>query len=221
MITVHHLEDSRSQRVLWLLEKLDLEYRVIRYERDPKTNLAPKELTKIHPLGKSPILEDEGVVYAETGAIFQYLLDRYDSEFKLHPRSTDESYREFIYFLHFAEGSLMPPLVIMKILSVVDEKVPFLIKPIAKLITGGIRSNYLGHTLDALFDMVESRLEKSSFFLGDEMSAVDMMMSFPLEASLAGRVDLSKRPNIKKFVGKIKEDEGYKKALANGGPYSY
>ena len=221
MITVHHLEDSRSQRVLWLLEKLEVEYRVIRYNRDPKTNLAPKELTKIHPLGKSPVIEDEGQVYAETGAIFEYLLDHYDTQYNLHPKKEDEVYRDYIYYLHFTEGSLMPPLVITKILSVVDEKVPFFIKPVAKLITGAIRKNYLSHTLDGIFDFLESKLESSTYFLGDQISAVDMIMSFPLEASLAGRGKLEKRPCIKKFVAAIKEDAGYKKALAEGGPYSY
>ncbi len=220
MIKVHHLEDSRSQRVLWLLEKLEIKYRVIRYERDPKTNLAPKELMEIHPLGKSPLIEDDGIIFAETGAIFEYLLDKYDPDFKWHPAKTDPRYRDYIYYLHFAEGSLMPPLVITKILSVVDEKVPFFMKPIAALITGAIRKNYLAHTIGSLFDYLEGKLVHD-YFLGSEISAVDIMMSFPLEASVAGRVDLAKRPRIVSFVKRIKEDNAYKKALEVGGPYSY
>ncbi|MBC96963.1 MAG: glutathione S-transferase [Halobacteriovoraceae bacterium] len=221
MIKLHHLENSRSQRVIWLLESLGLEYEVKRYERDPKTGLAPKELLEVCSLGKSPILEIEGEVLPESGAIFQYLLSRFDSDHRFHPRPTDKEYKDYLFWMHFAEGSLMWPLVIKLLFAKTEEKVPFFIRPVAKLIFTGINKAYLDHTLTHAMDYVEENLKGRDFFLGSQLSAVDMMMSFPLEAAQAGRFDLASYTEIKKFIKKIKEMESYKKAIEIGGEYAY
>lgn len=221
MITLHHLENSRSQRVLWLLEALKVEYKVEIYKRDLKTGLAPDSLLKINPLGKSPVIEVDGAVLAESGAIFEYLLNKYDLDFALHPKNDDEIYKDYLFWLHFAEGSLMWPLVIRLLHSKVLEKVPFFIKPIAKGIFKGIEKAYLTHTIKNSFDYIEKKLGNKTFFLGNSLSAVDMMMSFPLEASCAGRANMSAYPNIQKFVKTIKENSDYKRAIEIGGPYAY
>jgi len=221
MITVHHLENSRSQRVLWLLEALGVEYKVKRYERDKKTNLAPKELIAVHPLGKSPVIDDEGVVLAESGAIFDYLLQKYDQDFKLHPKKSDIKNKDYLFWLHFAEGSLMWPLVMRLLHKKVIEKSPFFISPIAKAIFTGIEKAYLSHTINNAFQYIESSLEKNTFFLGEKISAVDIIMSFPLVASCAGRANMDKYPHVKEFVKTIKLNEDYKRAIDIGGTYAY
>jgi len=221
MITIHHLENSRSQRVLWLLEELKLEYTIKRYERDPKTGLAPKELLKVSPLGKSPILEVDGEILPESGAIFEYLLSKYDVEYKLHPSQEDKSYKEHLFWMHFAEGSLMWPLVMKFMFAKTEEKVPFFIKPVASLIFTGIDKAYLGHTLSHAFEYIESTLSKSPYLLGDQLSAVDIMMSFPLEAAKSGRFKLDKYPHTSKYVLKLKEHAAYQEAINKGGEYAY
>ncbi len=221
MITIHHLENSRSQRVLWLLEVLKLDYTIKRYERDSKTGLAPKELLKVSPLGKSPILEVEGEILPESGAIFEYLLSKYDVEYKFHPSQEDKSYKDHLFWMHFAEGSLMWPLVMKFMFAKTKEKVPFFIKPVASLIFTGIDKAYLGHTLANAFDYIETTLSKSSYLLGDELNAVDIMMSFPLEAARSGRFNLDKYPHIDKYVQRLQEHSAYKDAIERGGKYDY
>ena len=221
MIIVHHLENSRSQRVLWLLEALDVEYKVKRYDRDKKTNLAPKELLEVHPLGKSPVIEDDSIVLAESGAIFEFLLQKYDQDYKLHPQKSDIKNKDYLFWLHFAEGSLMWPLVMRLLHKKVIEKSPFFIAPIAKGIFSGIEKAYLSGTINNAFQFIENTLKKNTFFLGDKISAVDMIMSFPLEASCAGRADMDKYPHIKEFVKTIKLNKDYKKAIELGGSYAY
>lgn len=221
MITLHHLENSRSQRVLWLLEALKVEYKVKRYERNKETQLAPKSLLAVHPLGKSPVIDDDGFILAESGAIFEYLLHKYDLDFKLHPSAQDPKYKDYLFWLHFAEGSLMCPLVMRLLHDKVNQKVPFVIKPISKLIFKGIEKAYLSHTINHAFQFTEETLNKSIFFLGDKLSAVDMMMSFPLEAACSGRANMNKYPRIIEFVKTIKNDTHYKKAIELGGEYTY
>jgi len=221
MIILHHLENSRSQRVLWLLEALKVEYKVEIYKRDPKTNLAPKSLLKINPMGKSPVIQDEDITLPESGAIFEYLLNKYDRENKLHPKPEDKNYKDYLFWLHFAEGSLMWPLVIRLLHSKVIEKVPFFIRPIAKGIFNGIEGAYLAHTIKNSFDYIEAVLGRNKYFLGESLSAVDILMSFPLEASCSGRASMESYPNIINFVKNIKENTDYKKAIEVGGPYVY
>jgi len=221
MITVHHLENSRSQRVLWLLEELGLAYQVKRYERDKKTNLAPKELLKVHPLGKSPVVEDNGVIYAETGAIIEHIVETHGGG-RLSPPRGSPDYDRYKYWMHAAEGSYMPPLVMALFLNRMETApMPFFARPIAKKLTGAVRDGYLTHTTKALFDYLDGELSKSDWLAGREFSAADIIMSFPAESSLQ-RIDAANSAkNLKAYVGRLHARPAYKRALEKGGPYAY
>lgn len=222
MITVHHLEDSRSQRLLWLLEELGLAYEVKRYARDKKTQLAPKALYAVHPLGKSPVLEDDGLVLAESGAIIEYLLARYDAEGRFKPADAlSQAGRDYTYWLHFAEGSLMPYLVMVKVFDTVKRApMPFFVRPIAKQIAGRVEGSFLKPSVTRFFDFIEAHLSKQQWFAGDAISGADIQMSFPLEAAMAGRV-VGEYPQIRAYVKRIHARDAYQRALAKGGDYSY
>jgi len=221
MIIVHHLENSRSQRVLWLLEELGLPYQVKRYERDKKTNLAPKDLLKVHPLGKSPVIEDNGAIIAETGAIIEHIVDNYGQGRLVPPRGGDD-YRRYKYWIHAAEGSYMPPLVLALFLNRMETaKMPFFAKPIARKLTQGVRDAYLTHTTKALFDYLDAEIARGEWLAGKEFSAADIIMSFPAEASLQ-RADAAKSAkNLKSYVDRLHARPAYKRALEKGGPYAY
>jgi len=221
MITVHHLNDSRSQRVLWLLEELGLGYRIKHYQRDPKTMFAPDELRKVHPLGKSPVISDDGLTVAESGAIVEYLVDRY-GEGRLAPRPGTPERLRWTYWLHFAEGSAMPPL-LMKLAfdRVASTPVPFFIKPVTRMIAAKAMSTFIRPNLERQFDFMEAELSRSAWFAGDEFTAADIQMSFPLEAA-AERAGLdARRPKLMAFLDRIHARPAYKKALERGGPYSF
>jgi glutathione S-transferase len=221
MIIVHHLENSRSQRVLWLLEELGLPYAVKRYERDKKTNLAPPSLLKVHPLGKSPVIEDDGAVIAETGAIIEHIVETHGGG-RLVPAKGTPDYRRYKYWLHAAEGSYMPPLVMALFLSRMETApMPFFAKPVAKKLTQGVRDGYLTHTTKALFNYLDAELSKGEWLAGREFTAADIIMSFPAEASLQ-RVDAAKAAkNLKAYVDRLHARPAYKRALEKGGPYAY
>lgn len=221
MITVHHLENSRSQRVLWLLEELGLPYQVKRYERDKKTNLAPKELLKVHPLGKSPVIDDNGAIIAETGAIIEHIVDTY-GQGRLIPSTGTDDYRRYKYWIHAAEGSYMPPLVMALFLNRMETaKMPFFAKPIAKKLTQGVRDAYLTQTTKALFDYLDAEIGRGDWLAGKDFTAADVIMSFPAEASLQ-RVDAAKSAkNLKAYVDRLQARPAYKRALDKGGPYAY
>lgn len=219
MVTVHHLANSRSQRVLWLLEELGLPYEIKRYERDPKTNLAPAELRAVHPMGKSPVVTDGERVVAETGAIVDYLITRLGGGRLMPAPGTDEHLR-YVYFTHFAEGTLMPPLVTRLLLSTASTRAPFFARPIAKAIDSGINEAYLGPLIEGALDLLEAELGKSDYFAGPELTGADIMLSFPLEAA-GSRGGLGARPRIKKWLERIHARPAYKTALEKGGPYAY
>jgi glutathione S-transferase len=217
MITVHHLENSRSQRLLWMLEELGLEYEVKRYERDKATMLAPAALKAVHPLGKSPVITDGGHVIAESGAINEYLLDRYGNG-RLKPRAGTPEALRYTYWTHYAEGSLMGLLVMKLILSKVPGRAPFLVRPIARGIVGAIGSSYLEPTLATHLAYIESELGKSAWFAGDELTGADVMMSFPLEAVIA-RAGGAQLPRIAAYVKQVQARPAYQRALTRGGPF--
>jgi len=205
-ITVHHLENSRSQRVLWLLEELELPYDVKRYERDPKTMLAPLALRRIHPLGKSPVIVDGDCTIAETGAIIDYLVEKADG--RLGPPSNRAGVLRYRHFLHYAEGSLMPPLLVKLVLG----RVPFL---------GGLAQKKFQPMIDVHLDYVESELATRPWFAGDAFTAADVMISFPLEAA-RDRAGLdASRPHTLRWLDTIHARPAYQAALAAGGPYAY
>ena len=220
MLTVHHLENSRSQRVLWLLEELGLAYQVKRYARDKKTSLAPPELAAIHPLGKSPVVTDGKTVVAETGAIVEYLLDRAGGS-ALRPAAGTPERLRFTYWLHFAEGSAMPPLVMALVFNKVrSAPMPFFAKPIAKAIANKVMGGFVQPNIDRQLAFMEDELQTRPWFAGNEFSAADIMLSFPLEAA-ASRGGLDQRyPKLSDFLARVHARPAYRRALERGGPYA-
>ncbi len=223
MITVHHLENSRSQRVLWLLEELGLAYEVKRYPRDPQTMLAPPELRAVHPLGKSPVVTDGEDVFAESGAIIEALLARYDLGGTLAPALGTPERQRFTYWLHYAEGSAMNPLLLSLVFKRVREApVPFFVRPIVHGIADKVMGSFVVPQLKLHFDWIESQLAQFEWFSGTAFGAADIQMSFPLEAGTAGGAsDARRHPNIARWLGRTRHRPAYKAALAKGGPYSY
>jgi len=220
MLTVHHLNNSRSQRVLWLLEELEVPYDIRKYERDPKTLLAPPELRAIHPLGKSPVIEDDGQVVAESGAIVEYLVDHYDTG-RLSPLPGMPDRLRFNYWLHYAEGSAMPPLLLKLVaLRIANAPMPFFAKPIARKIADTLQSTFVDPQLALHLGYVEKELAATGWFVGGEFSAADIQMSFPMEAAMARSGLAGKLPNIAAFVKRIQQRPAYQRALERGGPYS-
>lgn len=219
-ITVHHLNNSRSQRILWLLEELGLEYEVKRYERDPETMLAPDSLRSVHPLGKSPIITDEELTLAESGALVEYLVERYDNG-RLAPLVGTSERLRYTYWLHYAEGSAMPPLVMQLIFNQVEEKSPFFLRPVAKVITRQVKQTYLEPQISQQLGYMEAELEKSTWFVGDEFTAADIQLSFPLEAAASqSNLDAS-YPQLKTFLERIHARPAYQKAIKRGGNYDF
>ena len=221
MITVHHLNNSRSQRVLWLLEELGIPYEIKKYQRDAKTMLAPPELTRVHPLGKSPVITDHSVTVAESGAIMEYVLDTYGAG-RLVPPAGTEDRRRFTYWMHFAEGSAMPPLLLKLIFDRIESgPAPFFVRPIAKGIARRVKGLMVEPNLKRQLDFMEGELNRSEWFAGSEFSAADIQMSFPIEAA-AQRAGLdASRPKLMAYLKKIHARPGYKRALERGGPYSF
>lgn len=220
MIIVHHLNNSRSQRVLWLLEELGLPYEIRRYERDEKTNLAPASLKKVHPLGKSPVIEDEGRVIAETGAIIEHIVEGH-GEGRLAPARGSEDWLRYRYWLHAAEGSYMPPLLIALLMNRMETaKMPFFAKPVAKKLVKGVRDGYLDATIDGLFAYLDAELARTGWLAGADLTAADIIMSFPVEAALT-RVESAKTKAIRDYVKRFQARPAYARALEKGGPYAY
>ena len=219
MIVVHHLENSRSQRILWLLEELGVPYSVKRYLRDPKTKLAPPELKAVHPLGKSPVITDDGEVIAETGAIIEDILERHGNG-RLMPAAGTPEHRRLRYWLHYAEGSIMP-LLVMKLIFTATTRppTPWLIRPIAKAIAGGVGQAYIDPNLRQNLTMIEAELGKTGWFVGHDLTAADIIMSFPLQAAMSRGGAASGFPNIAAFLARIEARPAYKKALEVGGPF--
>jgi len=217
MITVHHLERSRSQRVLWLLEELGLEYELKRYPRDPKTLFAPPSLREVHPLGKSPIVVDGDITVAESGAILEYLIERHGSGRFAPAPGTPERLR-YNYWLHYAEGSVMPLL----LMGLVAERIrsapaPFFVRPVTRNIAHRLARGYVAPQLDRHLDYVERELAGRTWLVGDELTAADIQMSYPVEA-VASRGGLGTRPNLTRFLEAIRARPAYRRALDRGGP---
>ncbi|MBP8805041.1 MAG: glutathione S-transferase [Kofleriaceae bacterium] len=218
MITVHHLERSRSHRVLWLLEELGLPYELERYARDPATMLAPPALRAIHPLGKSPVVTDDGVTVAESGAILEYLVERHGGG-RLVPATGTPAHLRYRYFLHYAEGSLMPPLLVKLITHKISTaKMPFFARPIARKIAGSIDAGFVAPNLTRHLAFLEAELEGRAWFTGDEMTAADIQMSYPLEAALARGGAAARTPNLTRVLTAMRARPAYARAIERGGP---
>lgn len=220
MITLHHLEHSRSQRVIWLLETLKLDYQIKRYERDPATYLAPESLKKIHPLGKSPVITDGDQVIAESGFIIEYLVKNYGQQHL--PALTAAENETTGYWLHYGEGSLMPYLVMTLVMDKVKEApMPFFIRPIAKAIVGNVMSSFLSPNIKNHLNFVNQHLADKQWFAGNQISSADFLMIFPLEAALARAKNADQMTHIQRYVKQVHELAEYKTALEKGGPYNY
>lgn len=219
-IIVHHLNNSRSQRVLWMLEELGLPYEIKRYERDPKTMLAPESLRAIHPLGKSPVIEDRGLVLAESGAILEYLAETYGDGRLMPPVGSPERLRHR-YWMHYAEGSAMPPLLMSLVFARVrSAPAPFFVKPVARAIVDKVMKGFVSPQIRLHLDFMESELGRSTWFAGDDFGAADIQMSFPVEAAAArGGLD-GKRPRLMEFLARIHGRPAYQRALEKGGPFT-
>lgn len=221
MIVVHHLNNSRSQRVLWLLEELGVSYEIKRYQRDTRTMLAPPELKEVHPLGKSPVITDDGRTVAESGLIIEYLVERY-GDGKLAPPPGSEDRLRFRYWLHYAEGSAMPPLLLKLVFDRIEAgPMPFFIRPVARAIARQVKQTFITPQLQLHLDYLEGELGRSEWFVGNEFSAADIQLSFPLEAAaLRGGLDQS-RPRLWSFLQKIHARPAYRRALERGGRYDF
>jgi len=221
MIVVHHLNNSRSQRVLWLLEELGLEYEVKRYQRDPVTMLAPAALKAVHPLGKSPVITDGANTVAESGAIIDYLVERYGNGRLVPAAGTPEKLR-WTYWMHFAEGSAMSPLLMKLVFDKVESSpMPFFAKPIARGIARKVKSTFVEPNIASQLAYMEAELDQHKWFAGNEFSAADIQMSFPLEAA-ASRAGLDgSLPKLTAFLQRIHARPAYQRALERGGPYDY
>jgi glutathione S-transferase len=221
MITVHHLNNSRSQRVLWLLEELGVGYEVKRYERDAKTMLAPPALLAVHPLGKSPVIVDGTVKIAESGAIIEYLVERYGGGRLIPLAGTPERLR-YTYWLHYAEGSAMPPLLLKLVFDrIANGPAPWPVSVVARRIAGTVQNSFIGPQLKRHLDYMEAELGAHPWFAGEEFTAADVQMSFPLEAA-ASRAGLNaSRPQLTAFLHRIHARAAYQRALERGGAYSF
>ena len=219
MLVVHHLNNSRSQRVLWLLEELGTPYEIKRYERDAKTMAAPDTLKAVHPLGKSPVITDGGRTVAETGAIVEYILAAY-GDGRMVPEAGSDDRQRYTYWLHFAEGSAMPPLVMTLLFTEMPKRMPALIRPIGRMIGKTVQSSYLSPMIERQLDLMEAELGRSAWFAGGALTGADVMMSFPVEAA-SSRNGLGSRPKLSAWLKTVHARPAYQRALERGGAYAY
>lgn len=217
-IVLHHLNNSRSQRIIWLLEELEIPYEIKFYERQ-KTMLAPEELKAVHPLGKSPVLTDGDLTLAESGLIIEYLVEKYGNG-KFMPTSESLKLR-CKYWLHYSEGSLQPNLILKLIFDKIEStRMPFFAKPIAKKIVNTTRSSFINPQLKLHLEYLEAELGENEWFVGNQLSAADFQLSFPLEGA-ASKGLLEDKPRLKAFVQRVHSMPAYRRALQKGGTYAY
>ena len=220
MIIVHHLNNSRSQRILWLLEELGIPYEIKKYQRDPKTMLAPPELRAIHPLGKSPVVTDGDTVVAESGAIIEYFVERQGGTQLVPAAGTPDKLR-YTYFLHYAEGSAMPPLLMKLVFDRIETApMPFFVKPVARSIAQKVKGGFIMPQILQHLAFLESELARSTWFAGEEFTAADIQLSFVIEAAASrGGLD-EKYPRLNAYLARIHARPAYQRALERGGPFT-
>ena len=219
MILVHYLDNSRAHRILWLLEELELDYEVKTYRRGSDMR-APDSLRQVHPLGKSPVLEDGGKVYAESGAIIEYLLDTYGNG-RLRPVAGTDAYRRYLYWLHYAEGSAMPLLLLKLLFTRLPGQMPWLLRPVAAAMSKGVRAKLIDPQLRDHLVYWETELKREGFFAGGDLTGADIAMSFPVEAAMSRADAAGDTPAIRAFLEAIRKRPAYRKALEKGGAYVY
>ncbi|MDQ8942292.1 glutathione S-transferase [Acinetobacter soli] len=211
MLTIHHLEKSRSFRIVWALEELQQQYQIKLYKRLPSL-AAPPELKRVHPLGKAPILEDAGRTIAESAVILEYLQTKFDTVQRFKPQQDDDAF-QYLYWMHYAEGSLMPLLVFQLVMNNVGKNVPFFIRPVANKITDGVKAGFIGPRLKDHIAFIEQYLSEHDYFAG-EFSFADIQMSFPLNALLTRTT--GQFPNIRAFLKRIEMRPAYQRAKEKG-----
>lgn len=220
MIVVHHLNNSRSQRILWLLEELGRDYDIKRYQRDPATMLAPPALREVHPLGKSPVITDGDLTLAESGAIIEYLVERY-GEGRLAPRPGTPERLRYIHWMHYAEGSAMPPLLLQLVFGRLDKgRMPFFVRPVARAIKNRVKASFIEPRINQNLDYMEGELARHPWFAGAEFTAADIQMSFPVEAAAARGGLNQSRPKLMAFLERIHARPAYRRAIERGGDYA-
>jgi len=217
MLVVHHLNNSRSQRLLWLLEELELDYEIRAYQRDARL-LAPPELRAVHPLGKSPMLGDGERIVVESAVIAEYVLDRYGRG-RLRPRPGGEDFERYRYFTHYAEGSAMPPLLLKLVFSRLAPGSPWLLRPLVRRIAGTVLRGFVDPDLRRHAAFWEAELADGPYVCGADFTAADIMMSFPLEAFAARGTGAG--PRVLAWLERIHARPAYRRALEAGGPYAY
>ena len=220
MLTVHHLDNSRSQRVLWLLEELGLPYEILHYQRNTRTLLAPPELRAIHPLGKAPVITHDGRTIAESGAIVEYLVN-VPGQGRLIPAADSDDRLRYTYWMHYAEGSLMPLLLLKLVFGRISRPpMPWLLRPLARAIERGVRARLIDPQLALHMDFLEAELARSQWFAGAEFTAADIQMSFPLEAAQKRGVLRAAHQRLQHWLEVIRSRPAYRRAIEKGGPYS-
>jgi len=220
VIVVHHLNNSRSQRILWLLEELGRDYDIKRYQRDPATMLAPPALREVHPLGKSPVITDGDLTLAESGAIIEYLVERY-GEGRLAPRPGTPERLRYTHWMHYAEGSAMPPLLLQLVFGRLDKgKMPFFVRPVARAIKNRVKASFIEPRINQNLDYMEGELARHPWFAGAEFTAADIQMSFPVEAAAARGGLNQSRPKLMAFLERIHARPAYRRAIERGGDYA-
>ena len=224
MITVHHLETSRSQRVLWLLEELGVPYEIKLYQRDPKTRLAPAALKAIHPLGKSPVITDGDETVAESGAILEYLVERYGAQGQgelahLQPAPGTAQHRQSRFWMHYAEGSLMNWLVMKLVfVTIPTQPMPFFVRPIARKLCAQVQAKLINPNIATAMAFMETHLGSHVWFAGEQLSIADFQMSFAVEAALARGVEVARFPHLAAYRARMQARPAYQRAVAKGGP---
>lgn len=216
MIVVHHLEHSRSHRILWLLEELALPYELIEYKRDPQTMLAPPALKRVHPLGKSPVITDNGQVIAESGAIVEYLLDRY-GEGRFRPAHDSPDLLRYRYWLHYAEGSAMPLLVMKLVFNELPRQAPWIARPVLNVVRAAVGAKLLDPQLEQHAAFWEDHLVQHAYMAGEQFTAADIQMSYPVDASLTRISTRAPRPATFAYMQRLRERPAYQRALLRGG----
>lgn len=224
MITVHHLEASRSQRILWLLEELGQPYELKVYKRNPLTKLAPAELKQVHPLGKSPVITDRGEVIAESGAILEYLVEQYGRQApgdaaRLVPAPGTPEHRQVRFWMHFAEGSLMNWLVMKLVfMTIPTQPMPFFVRPIARELCKRVQKQLIDPNVNNALAFIEDHLGRHTWFAGDQISLADFQMSFAVSALLSRSEAAARHPNLAAYARRMESRPAYQRALAKGGP---
>ena len=224
MLTVHHLETSRSQRILWLLEELGVPYDLKVYARDPRTRLAPAALRKVHPLGKSPVITEDGETIAESGAIIEYLVETHGAHATrdlahLQPRTGTPEHRRCRFWMHYAEGSLMNWLVMKLVfVSIPGQPMPFFVKPIARALCAKVQQQLIDPNVEAGLAYMEDHLGRHTWFAGEHLSMADFQMSFAVEAALSRGAKAAERPHLQAYCARMQARPAYQRAIQKGGP---